>query len=290
MYKMDVAGDVGPGDESLTEKSGSAESQERRKQRKVARKDVTFDEKTHVETRDRLSHVTLGMPRDGVLDDYPTDIVDKRGLMRLSNVKRLHTAPNFEKDGLKYPGDIPSYPLQRTGRLHYSGTLETHSKKRQLESLGHDSRLNPALAIHDLRLNEHDSLGDIGDGRDFSLIANGHIIYQEKPDSAEKLLSPSRSPRKSEPEDVREVEKLPDRLPERSPREIGSLRGSWNDEERFGVSDSDEEREDVVDSDRMVGMATGQTDDSVSNRGGDKSLSAISRSLKKDILARYDLL
>lgn len=285
---------------NMADKSGSAESQESRRRQKVSRKDVTFDDSVLTEMRDRKTHAPVGTHKDGILDSFPMDSVDRRALMRLSlSMKRQNTALGVEREGLKYPGDVLSFAPPRTGRLHHAGTYESNSKARHLESLGHDNRpgFNPSVAIQDLRLNEN-SKDASGDHKDFTITANGFVVYQEKEDSAEKKQQSRQSPRKSsEQEDIREVEKLPDMLPERSPRDIGSLRGSWNDEERFGVSDSDDDDDagggGGGDLDRMIGGAPSllvEDHNNNNNNRTDKSLSTISKSLKRDILARNPLM
>ncbi|XP_030853426.1 uncharacterized protein LOC581522 isoform X3 [Strongylocentrotus purpuratus] len=293
--------------EGATEKSASAESNEIRRKHKVSRKDVTFDDKVFSEKRDRRKQHPVGahgegLPSEGILEHFPADSVDRRALMRLSmSMKRQQTALGVEHEGLKYPGDVMSSHIpQRTGRLHHASKQDSNSKKqRQLESLAHGNRLsfNPSLAMQDLRLQENSNTSNnptsgAGENKDFTLMANGCVVYQEKPDSAEKKEHPMRR-KSSVQEDINDVEKLPDQLPDRSPRDVGSLRGSWNDVDRFGFSDSDN---DVFDeAGGMVSGAPSLLDDnnnhnSNSSTRGDKSLSAINKGLKRDILSRNPLM
>ncbi|XP_071501940.1 uncharacterized protein [Diadema antillarum] len=282
-------------DESPQEsKVGSADSQEGRRQQ-LSRKDVTFDENVFksMKEKERKAHIHDAALKE-LVRDLPPDLADKRALLRMSlSMKRQRTAPGVEREGLKYPGDVLANPPARTGRMYQTRTQEALSKRRQLDSLAHDSRLsfNPARAMHDLRLNDQAELtrdgahGSMGENRDFTLMANGIILYQEKvelqPDSPERA-SQRRSPRKSDHEDAIDVERLPNDLLDPSPREMGSLRGSWNEDEGFGVSDSDDE-------DRLMGMAQTLADDHMTKSSGyshrGDRVSTGSRSAKKDVLS-----
>ncbi|XP_063966390.1 uncharacterized protein LOC129277460 isoform X2 [Lytechinus pictus] len=305
-YKDFTDDDVLQRVEGGNEKSTSAESNETRRRHKMSRKDVTFDETVHSRDRKKQQQHAVGahgegLPGEGILEHFPADSVDRRALMRLSlSMKRQQTALGVEREaGLKYPGDVMSYVPPRPGRMHHAATQESNSKKRQLESLAHSSRLsfNPSLAMQDLRLQENsiapnNPLSAAGESKDFTLMANGYVVYQEKPNSAEKREQQQelQSHRSSVQEDINDVEKLPDHLPERSPREVGSLRGSWNDVDRFGVSDSD--NDDFDDAGRMASGAPSFIDDnnnSNSSIRGDKSLSAINKGIKRDIFTRNPL-